>query len=134
MKYKAISIYQPWASWIAEGFKTIETRTHSRFRGLVDQRIAICSTKKIDTRAGSLALPYTTIAGVINSLEYLDLRGVILCTAWVYKVGWLEGEHSKAAMIDCEKTRRFGLFLNNIEKLEKPIPVIGRLGVFEVDI
>lgn len=48
---KCISLYQPWASAIAYGWKTIETRTHERFRGLVGERIGIHAGKKWDKHA-----------------------------------------------------------------------------------
>jgi predicted transcriptional regulator len=38
---KVITLWQPWASFIALGWKTIETRTHDRFKNLVCERIAI---------------------------------------------------------------------------------------------
>jgi hypothetical protein len=41
MIYPAITINQPWASLIANGIKTIETRKHTKFKCLVGQRIAI---------------------------------------------------------------------------------------------
>lgn len=31
---KCISMWQPWAWWVMRGWKTIETRTHNRFKGL----------------------------------------------------------------------------------------------------
>ena len=33
----AITLWQPWATWIAWRWKTIETRGHDRFRRLVGQ-------------------------------------------------------------------------------------------------
>ena len=36
-----ISLWQPWASLIALGWKTVETRGHNRFACLAGRRIAI---------------------------------------------------------------------------------------------
>jgi hypothetical protein len=44
---KAISLWQPWASLVAEGFKKMETRDWPPPRELVGQRIAIHATQKI---------------------------------------------------------------------------------------
>lgn len=46
--YPAISIHQPWASFIAHGIKRTEGRTHGRFASLVGQRVAIHATKTWD--------------------------------------------------------------------------------------
>ena len=42
---KAITLHQPWASLIAEGIKTIETRSWAPPRQLIGQRIAIHAGK-----------------------------------------------------------------------------------------
>ena len=46
---KAISLHQPWASLIAEGIKTIETRTWAPPKALIGQRIAIHAAKRKST-------------------------------------------------------------------------------------
>ena len=43
---KAISLHQPWASLIAVGIKTIETRSWAPPKALIGQRIAIHAAKK----------------------------------------------------------------------------------------
>jgi hypothetical protein len=43
---KTITLHQPWASLIACGLKTIETRTHDRFRSLVGETVAIHAGKR----------------------------------------------------------------------------------------
>ena len=46
--FPVITLYQPWATWIMRGWKTIETRTHSRFACLRGQTILIHAGKTTD--------------------------------------------------------------------------------------
>ena len=39
--YPVLTLYQPWATFIADGLKTIETRTHNRFTSLYGKTILI---------------------------------------------------------------------------------------------
>jgi hypothetical protein len=66
-------------------------------------------------------------------------RGVIICTAFVNGYTAMSGgqgrQFSQRAMINCgEGFIRYGLFLTDIRKLEHPIPVKGRQGIFNVEI
>src|SRR3972149_4902156 len=44
---KVITFYQPWATMILDGVKTIETRTHDRFKNLQGHRIGIHAGTKV---------------------------------------------------------------------------------------
>ena len=46
LQMKALTLYQPWASLIAHGVKTIETRSWAPPRRLIGQRIAIHAGRK----------------------------------------------------------------------------------------
>jgi hypothetical protein len=133
---KAITLWQPWAQWVAEGFKMIETRTHDRFKNQAGKRIAIHAALKIDDKALQLAEKWAT-KEALSAVSWGGVsklicnRGVILCTVTVDHVGWLDESHSAAAMIDCQTVRRFGLFLTDVKKLENPIPYKGQQGIFE---
>lgn len=48
MIYPVITLYQPWATWIMRGWKTIETRTHNRFACLDHKTILIHAGKITD--------------------------------------------------------------------------------------
>jgi ASCH domain. len=141
-KMNAISLYQPWASWIAEGIKTVETRTHDRFRSLVGQRIAIHAGLKTDPIAWLTARLFLTNQKREAAFKIWTGNfptGAIVCTAYVSGFSWIgqdggvrkrcEGE----ALIDCHDTERCGLWLEGIHKLEKPIPCKGRQGIFKVE-
>lgn len=136
---KAITLWQPHASLIAVGLKSIETRTHDRFRSLAGRRIAIHSAKRkptpneLNTIGGDLQMLglWTTDAWPQTWLARRPL-GKILCTARVARFGRLtDAEHAKAACCHID-TNRFGLFLEDVRKLEKPIPWKGGRGIWTV--
>jgi len=136
MILNCISLWQPWATWVSEGFKLIETRTHDRFRCLLGERIAIQAAMRWDDLAFAMSSPWATNDARLLALRQRDqYRGVILCTALVEAVGWLNESNSASAMIHCGGvTARFGLFLSDIEPLKNPIPWKGRQGIFKVEI
>ncbi len=122
-----ITLYQPWATWIADGLKTIETRTHNRFGSLLGKTILIHAGAATDKNA----LPNLYLEG----REYSEpINGVILCKAKVVRFGCLSGRHSRDAMIDCHNFERFGLYLADIEKFETPIPERGERGIWYYDL
>ena len=119
------------------GWKTIETRTHDRFRSLEGQTIAIHAAKRFDDDAAALAWPYlTNEQRVEHGRRLLNLpkrfpAGYILGTAHVEKVRVCIPDDAERALIQC-RTLRYGLFLGNVKPLVTPIPCKGRQGIFEV--
>ena len=109
---KAISIHQPWASWIARGLKTIETRSWpTNYRG----DLLIASTKKYPG-VGELcyggsgnALCVVTLADC-RPMDWFDMRGAI-CPTYPGAWAWL---------------------LENIRPIP-PFPVRGRQRLYNVD-
>ncbi|HUU40975.1 MAG TPA: hypothetical protein VMW42_08545 [Desulfatiglandales bacterium] len=133
---KAISLHQPWASCVALGLKTIETRNHDRFRRLQGKRIAIHAAKKIDINILIDCVIKAIGKGKgeeLASSTFAD-RGKIVCTAKVIDTGWaspgISVDFNKRAM--CETAGKFLLFLDEIEPLKEPIPFRGRQGIFHV--
>lgn len=62
---RALSLYQPWASMIRLGIKTIETRFWStKHRG----SILICSTQKIDPNAVEICHEFGVSTSVLDDL------------------------------------------------------------------
>lgn len=124
--FPVITLYQPWATWVADGLKLIETRTHNKFSSLMGKTILIHAGKTTDKTA--LPNPY------LNDREYSEpINGVILCGAYVKSFGKLSAIHSEQAMIDCDTVERFGLYLRDIEKFDHPIPVKGEMGIWYFD-
>ena len=135
---KAISLWQPWATWIALGWKTIETRTHKRFASLVGERIAIHACMKWDKTAIEKAEPYLENidpwAGVATQFCKANVLGAVVCTAKVVQHSALDPSSAQAALIECRSIQRYGLFLEDIEKLKVPMPAKGAQGIWNVEL
>jgi len=134
----AITLWQPSATFVLLGLKTIETRTHDRFKGLVGRRIAIHAGKNADWKQCSNS--------ILNALEVLPLeavldlpddlgdypRGRVLCLATVAWGRWLTDTDNASALCDCAEHfgRRFGIGLADVAALPKPVPAKGRQGIW----
>ena len=108
MKIKAISLNQPWASMIANGKKTIETRRwQTSYRG----DLLICSTKK------------PIIPGLCC--------GYALCVVTIWDCQPMCKDDEKAAC--CELyDGAYAWFLKEIQQI-LPFSVRGMQGFYEVD-
>ncbi len=125
-----ITLYQPWASYVMLGWKTIETRTHKRFKCLVGHTIGIHAGLSYDTQdyvydylmpdqreiAARLEFPTGKLLGTVNVNKFLELNG----------------SHSNEALIDCEEVARFGLFLGSPIEIN-PVKVRGSMGIWYYD-
>lgn len=131
---KAISLWRPWDLFVLIGWKTIETRTHERFKGLVGTTIAIHSAKKIDphwrTMVASYLAPKLLDAAERSILEGGRVHGIVE----VFYHRPLKRGDSYAALVHCGAGERFGLFLDHARLLENPIAIRGHQGIFNVPI
>ena len=77
VQMKTLTLHQPWASLIADGRKTIETRSWPPPRALVGERIAIHAGRRIDMPPSETDIPLSEkwFPG-----QFLPL-GAIICTA-----------------------------------------------------
>ena len=108
VKYKAISLKQPWANLVANGKKTIETRKwKTNYRG----DLVICSSKK----------------------PGIHPAGYALCIAELYHIEPMKKSQEKKACIKVYPGA-YSWFLRNLHPINPPIPVKGKLGIFEVDL
>jgi hypothetical protein len=128
-----ITLWRPWANWVALGWKPIETRTHERFKSLVGKRIAIHAAQKWDNNAAVAANDYLDPVRHTGGdmLEYVKSAGLVLCTAFVKEHRRLTPEDAPRALIECDTTR-FGLFLEDIQKVEPPFAAKGSQGIWKV--
>lgn len=133
MLIPVISLYPPWANWVALGWKTIETRLHDRFKSLVGKRIGIHVGLKWDESAFRAASFFLDAQRMAISREFLRVGGAIICTARVRGVDWLTAKDSQAALIDCHSERRFGLFLANVHVIPA-IACRGKQGIWYYDL
>lgn len=124
-----ITLWQPWASWIALGWKPIETRTHPMFKHLLEKRIGIHAGLRWDADAIGIASEWLTLEQQHRSEEFRSVRGALVCTAHVWQERWLGPEDSRGALIDCDNVARHGLFLSDVRGFE-PIPMKGMQGVW----
>lgn len=111
-------------------WKTIETRTHGRFACLKGKRILIHAGQRTDE--GAINNPYLTRDQLLFNPDEV-VNGVILGSAFVSDFRMLDSGNSKAALIECASTTRYGLFLKNIDRWEVPIPVKGEMGIWYYD-
>lgn len=126
-----ITLYQPWATWIMRGWKTIETRTHSRFACLNGKTILIHAG--MNTDASAIRNPYLTHEQLVTNPDEM-VNGFILGSASVKAYSRLDKRHSRDALIECELTERYGLHLADITRFEKPIRENGSMGIWYYDI
>lgn len=128
-----ITLYPPWANWVTLGWKTIETRTHTRFRSLVGKRIGIHAALTWDLNAIPQASAFLDEYRLRESEQFLRVGGAIICTALAEAHRELDPLDSAAALIDCTHIRRYGLFLKDIQLIEC-IPCRGHQGIWYHDI
>lgn len=129
----AITLHQPWATLIERGYKTIETRTHQRFKRLLFERIAIHAGKKFDEEGAEWLAEHGAACGV---MDYSRTQlGVVVCTATVFDAGWLSNHTASLnfiesqAMTECRG--KFGLWLNDVIRCE-PFAATGRQGIWRL--
>jgi endogenous inhibitor of DNA gyrase (YacG/DUF329 family) len=109
MIVKALSVKQPWASLIAEGEKTIETRTWATdYRGPL---LIVSSRKPADQGPAGVALAIGQLVGC-RAMTASD-EPEACCGVYPNAVAWL---------------------LDRIRPVDEPWPVTGQLGLFDVDV
>jgi hypothetical protein len=129
---RAISLWQPWASAMASGAKQIETRSWPTwYRG----ELVICAAKRkptlaecgdADTLKAAMSLPY----------------GAALCVVWLYDCRGVEWVTQNMKLSEAERDLgdytpgigRYGWLTRNCRKLRKPVPIIGRQGLWKLDL
>lgn len=157
---KAISLWQPWASLIAAGVKTIETRSWAPPASLIGQRIAIHAAKRrvssADVVFNELVAEELGLSSVMCSsttaLRNALPRGAVVCTAVLDSAHRVERlRPGKSRMIaECEQGSRvlsccvdpwgdfepgrWLWFLRDVEVLPEPFEAVGRQRVFSVDL
>ena len=121
---KCLSLRQPYAKLVAAGRKTIETRKwNTNFRG----KFLIHSSKTIDKE--------------ISTLLNIDCsrltKGAVIGVAYLYDVKKYTNKEDFLAdkvahLSDNFSNPKYGFLLKDAKKLNKPIPLIGRLGFFNM--
>lgn len=127
--YPAITLWNPWATWIWMALKTIETRRHNRLRSLAGQWVAIHASKRWDDDAFDAAgmLGQTLAAREAHRMRP-NHAGRIVCMARVAEHRRLSAEDSVRAM--CPAEGLFGLCFDRIARMTRPIAVCGHQGIW----
>lgn len=143
---KALTMTQPWATLVALGDNTIETRSWStRYRG----PLAIHSAKAFPAEARALCdvEPYRSVLarGGYASAESLPLGSVIalarLDDVMAFTRSSLRETRARSArgLLPAHEADfgdfspgRFGFVLSGVERLTTPIPAKGMLGLWDV--
>jgi predicted transcriptional regulator len=126
MTKKCLSLRQPYAELIASGRKTIELRKwNTRFRG----EFLIHASKAVNKEACKLH-------GIdVSSL----VTGAIVGSAVLRDVKLYQSKEEFAAdqnkhfAIIAYAAHKYGFLLSNAKRFEKPIPLKGQLGFFNVN-
>lgn len=126
-----ISLWQPWAQWVMLGWKPIETRTHTRFTSLAGKTTGIHASQHWDKHALAAARPYLSEEQIKATHEMLPLtQGQLLGTVHVNAHRLLTADDSRAALIDCASTTRWGLITASPKPLAPPLIMRGMQGIF----
>ena len=141
MKMTALTLHEPWATWVALNLKPIETRTHDRYKSLIGKRIAIHAGKRFDRHACTTAkaalegyhpdVVADLIAKLIDAAKKPN-HGRVVCTTQIYAGAWLAEIHNRQALVDCgpNAAPRFGFFLRNTKTCGDPTVYRGRQGIW----
>src|SRR5438067_132923 len=121
---KCLSLRQPYADLVVTGRKTIETRKwNTNFRG----KFLVHASKTIDKDSAAL----------LNIDCSKVIKGAAIGLAFLYDVKKYANKEDFLA--DREKhfgfrfsIPKYGFLLKGAKKLDKSVPMIGRLGFFDV--
>ena len=138
---RAISLWQPWASAVANGVKRIETR---HWRTWYHSPIAIHAAKRKTHAMGHQFRDLFRIEAIYNAFLLSDEDcwnllpfGAVVATA-VLQDCVPTDMITKSTLSPTElalgdySTGRYAWILTDIKKLPKPIPAVGRRGLFNV--
>jgi len=125
---KCLSLRQPYAELIISGRKTIELRKwNTRFRG----EFLIHASKAIDKEAcksyDNIDIPSLTTGAIVGSAVLYDVK------LYQSKEEFI-ADQSKHFATAAYASHKYGFLLSDAKRSEKPIPMKGQLGFFNVDI
>lgn len=131
-----ISMYQPWAQWVALGWKTIETRRHNKLACLArrGKRIVIHASDKWDIdwclKANDFLTQHQFNMTAYQGFEFWP-RGALICTVKIHGHWQLGSPASHLALCDCSGGDLFGLTLQAVQRFD-PIKWKGHQGIMKI--
>lgn len=139
---KAITLHQPWASLIAAGFKTVETRSWpTNHRGPIAIHAGRTSAADgIDAVIAALATqdcgPVTDVLDAIYRMRYP--LGAVVCTASIVDCVRMDAEViAKASPLERAlggwRPDRYAWMLDDVTELYGPVVARGAQGIWGLD-
>ena len=139
---KAITLHQPWASLIADGRKTIETRSWVPPKRMIGQRIAIHAGQKVDKAAaqewGCAELHVGAVVATAKlAAAYRVVRVVDISAGGGLAVCVSAYAESEPLFLDIDAYGDFGVgralwMLDDVERT-MPVAAIGKLGLWDLE-
>ena len=152
----ALTLWQPWATLIAEGVKVFETRSWKPPKALIGQRIAIHAAKKKPTRAEIdnytptirremeklhsfknwwEIIPYGAIVATTTITDFFYVQEVVDAFVRVKGLRTDETHKSTPGYLDIDmfgdySPGRYAWRLWDVSKVTEPIPVKGERGLW----
>lgn len=133
---RALTLIEPWASLVALGLKTVETRSWRPPESLIGDRIAIHASKSREAIEDGTASRLFHLAG----LETPDSWpfGCIVAVAQIERVQRTEDARaiisSKEESFGNYSPGRFAWHFDGIVRLSKPLPTRGMLGLWIIEL
>jgi hypothetical protein len=123
---KAVSLWQPWASLVAFGIKFHETRHWTtNYRG----PLAICAARVVDT----VGAPEELCQRVLGR-DWVNTVPTGAVVAIVNLTGVKPADQVETTQDDRMagnfSAGRFAWVLEDVQRLDQPIPIVGRQGLF----
>lgn len=163
MEIPVTTLWQPYASLVAHGYKRVETRSHDRAKKYVGQRIAIHAAKRKIREEELNPQTKTKMLRIFDKWRNSKLAypvlgdmgpyplGAVVATAKLVKVAQVEaiapaanGFPEMAAITGNGKVKtdpfgdfsvgRWLWFLDDIRKLDTPYPATGKQGWWKLDL
>lgn len=143
---KGLSLWQPWASLIAIGAKSVETRGWPAPPAIVGQRIAVHAAKETSELLTVATEPFRSVLRAARDDGRLVLvnqelpLGAIVATAVLTESFRMDHTTCAAVAEDMPNEHafgdwrpgRFGFKLSDVERLREPIPYRGAQKFFDI--
>jgi hypothetical protein len=144
---RAVTLWQPWATLVAKGQKTIETRTSGRlWKNMAGRTLAIHAGLSRDDNAWEDVLEWDEgLAQTVKNDARSWPRGAILAVCRVAGVWLCSGNDlggadepmgytraSGRALIDARQ--RYCIELADVHEFDEPIPIRGHQGIWHWEI
>ena len=125
---KCLSLKQPFADLVIDGKKTIELRGwNTKFRGTLliqasmKPDVSACERRKIDAKI-------LVVGAIIGKVELYDVK------EYKNNKEFVRDKEEHLALNDIsDYNYKYGFLLKNAVRFDKPMPLKGKLGIFDTD-